>query len=309
MPDLRFGTASPTAATGSPTPRPTDHPLAAGSPTKEPSVSPVAPQTLEIVGQLTLKGRYDTLRQYAVANGIDIIDFGEDVVRFMIGDSASNGVEVEIIEVFRGSPNVFVQYRLSATNSFALDTALQTISFQIAAGAVYTSGDLSYPVIANQLESGEGAMIIEGDTGGGSAGGTVPILVAVTVGVLFCAAIVVAAYCLRAKRKRDRDLKAMAEIAALPGFQVVNSEDMPFETGTKGHHVVASASFDFNDLMRITPNMMGVGAGHARVPSLELLEAESGDETGASPTNRKPMVPQHPSMGDHLSLPGGVRSH
>ena len=82
MPDFRFGTPEPTAPTTAPiqTPQPTKHPAVAGETvptTKEPTANPVVLETLEIVGQLTLNGRFDTLRQYLKANDITTAQFGE----------------------------------------------------------------------------------------------------------------------------------------------------------------------------------------------------------------------------------------
>ena len=82
MPDLRFGTMEPTPATSSPTAKPTPNPVDPGSPTRPPSdadVTPsptVTPETLTVGGQLTLQGRYDTLRQYTKAEGITTDQFG-----------------------------------------------------------------------------------------------------------------------------------------------------------------------------------------------------------------------------------------
>ena len=207
---------------------------------------------------------------------------------FVIGDSASSDVDIGIISVFRGSPNVIIEYQLSSQSAFALDNAIRAISLQIAAGAVYVDGDLSYPVIGNEVISGEELISDEAaqtvsDGSGSAAGsvvGSVVVLVVVIGVILICAVVGVTVYCVRAKRARARELEAMAVIAALPGFLTVSSDNMPMEVGKKGFHGVVPSW----DLGRITP-------GHSRVPSLEN-DDDDDDE-----------IETRPPFGNHLNLP------
>lgn len=215
-------------------------------------------------------------------------------MHFVIG-SAANKVDIDIISVFRGSPNVIVEYELSSQKSIDLDDSVRIISFQIASGAEYVDGDLKFPVIGNAVISGDefisddaaAATAPTNDNDSDSGISLVAILIIVIVVILVCTAIGVALYCKRVRKKRDRELEAMAAVASLPGFQIVNSEDMPFETGKRGHHaVVPSLSFDIG---RITPAF-----GPSRVPSDENnMSGMSGDDTGT------------PRMGEHLSLGSG----
>ncbi len=125
---------------------------------------------------------------------------------------------------------------------------------------------------------------VDVDGESGSVVGSVVVILIVVA--LICCAAVLAVYCVAAKRKRDRELEAMAAIAALPGFQVVQSEDMPFEVGKSGYHAVVPSW----DLGRVTPQMQAVSGGHSRVPSMEQFEDDGHDTV-------------RPSTGNHLALP------
>jgi len=317
MPDLRFGTAEPTPQTTSPTAKPTNHPVVPGlpslspspspsdSPTMAPSARPVDPgQILEIVGQLTLKGRYDTLRQWMKANGVEPTQFGMDVMTFVIGQNALSEVTVSIISVFRGSPNVVIEYKLSSPSSFAVDNAVRSISLQIASGAVYSSDGLSFPIFANQVISGEehisaaAATVREESDDSGSTVGIWTALVVIAVALCFCGVVAALVWCVRSKKRRDREIKAMAAMTALPEvprFVEVNSDDMPFKTGKRGYHAVVP-SWDLG-LSRLTPAFQGMEKLVTSVDRLDL-EAESGDET----RNQK-------ATGSQLILPADGQSH
>merc|ERR1719361_1849675 len=203
---------------------------------------------------------------------------------FVIGSDLYDTVSTEISSVYRGSPNVIIEYMMSSTNSDQLDEAIEAISSQISSGAEYiASDDVSFPIYSNAVIKGNEYISAdlafnddEEEEDEGSNTGV--IVVAVSVVIVVCIGIGVTVCCIKAKRKRDRELEALAAVERLPGFQVVHSDDMPFETGKKGHHAfVPSLSFDIG---RITPALHAVNDGHSRVPSLKDLDGDSSDEAG-----------------------------